>query len=98
MLETDGNPPVQPFPTSIPSITASTLQPLPSSASFEYTTSTPESTITQTMTAPITTFETIIVTSTATSIPAETTITVTTESIISITYTENGSTVTTTST
>jgi len=98
-LQTDGNPPMQPFPTSLPSVTVSTLQPLTGAPFTLYnaTATEPENTLTQTVTLPLTTFETIVVTQTVTTVAVETIATLTATTVLNTTVTANGTTITTSS-
>jgi endo-1,3(4)-beta-glucanase len=93
-LETAGNPPVQPFPTSIPSVSESTL--LPTNVTvLPISTAGPSSTLTETLTLPLTTFETIVTTQTVISVPVETTATVTAVTVVNTTVKSGGSEVAT---
>ncbi|KAF7505455.1 hypothetical protein GJ744_000782 [Endocarpon pusillum] len=70
-LETGGNPPIQPFPTSLPSVTGSTLLPLTTFAPFTNATEVQEPTTTQTISVPTTTLESIVTQSTVATLPLE---------------------------
>ncbi|KAK4948609.1 endo-1,3-beta glucanase [Elasticomyces elasticus] len=95
-LETGGNPASLPFPTSLPTVTSATIQPLSSDVPFGTETATgPLSTITETITLPLTTFETVIVTQTVTTVPVETTAVTTATTVLNTTATINGTEVTT---
>ncbi|EXJ82509.1 endo-1,3(4)-beta-glucanase [Capronia epimyces CBS 606.96] len=97
-LETGGNPPVQPFPTSVPTISSATLQPLNSTVPFGNETATgPRSTVTETITLPLTTFETVVVTHTVTTVPVQTTALLTSVTVVNTTITSNGTAITTSS-
>ncbi|KIW63205.1 hypothetical protein, variant [Phialophora macrospora] len=95
-LQTEGNPPVQPFPTSLPTITSATLQPLDSSVPFGNATATgTPSPVTGTITFPVSTFETVVVTQTVTSVPVETTAVITAVTVLPTMITADGSVVAT---
>ncbi|KIW39476.1 uncharacterized protein PV06_08087 [Exophiala oligosperma] len=95
-LETAGHPPVQPFPTSVPSVTSATIQPLNSTVSFGNATApTSQSTLTETITVPLTTFETVVVTQTVTTIAIETTATITAVTVLNTTVTSGGTVIAT---
>ncbi|KAK5218315.1 endo-1,3-beta glucanase [Exophiala xenobiotica] len=95
-LETGGNPPVQPFPTSIPTVSSATIQPLDSTVPFGNATATAsESTLTETFTVPLTTFETVIVTQTVTTIPVDTTAVITAVTVLNTTVTSDGTVIAT---
>ncbi|KAJ4530105.1 endo-1,3-beta glucanase [Exophiala dermatitidis] len=90
-LETGGNPPVQPFPTSVPTVSSATLQPLDSTVPFGNATATgPKSTVTETITLPLTTFQTVVVTHTVTTVPVQTTAVITAVTVVNTTVTSNG--------
>jgi len=58
-LETGGNPPVQPFPTSIPSVTGPTLSPSP--GVYNTTHASAKTTIIRTTTVPVTHLVTVVI-------------------------------------
>ncbi|KIX04096.1 uncharacterized protein Z518_07649 [Rhinocladiella mackenziei CBS 650.93] len=90
-LETGGNPPVQPFPTSVPTVSSATLQPLDSRVPFGKATATRlPSRVTETITVPLATFETVIVPQTVTTVPVETTAVITSITILNTTIASNG--------
>ncbi|ETN37818.1 uncharacterized protein HMPREF1541_07441 [Cyphellophora europaea CBS 101466] len=95
-IQTEGNPPVQPFPTSLPSVTESTLEPL-NTTGLSVNVSTVPSTLTQTITLPLTTFETVITTETVITIAVPTTAVLTQVTVVESTYTSDGSVITTSS-
>ncbi|OCT46150.1 putative endo-1,3(4)-beta-glucanase 2 [Cladophialophora carrionii] len=95
-LETEGNPPVQPFPTSVPSVTSATLQPLDSSVLFgNATAASTLSPVTGTITLPVSTFENVVTTQTVTSVPVQTTAVITAVTVLPTTITADGSVVAT---
>lgn len=95
VLETEGRTSVQPFVTSIPSMSQATLQPLNTTLLLENATNThPLSTLTETVTLPLTTFETVQVTQTVTTLPVESISTFTTVVLLNTTVTTNGTTIT----
>ena len=97
-LATEGNPPVQPFPTSIPSVTESTLQPTILTATpLVGTTSAPPISITNTVTLPVSTFETVVTSETIVSVAVPTTVKVSSIAVVESTYTSDGVVVVTSS-
>ena len=87
---------MQPFPTSLPTITSATLQPLDSGVPFGNATATgPQSTVTETVTLPLSTFETVVTTQAVTSVPVQTTATITAVTVLPTTITADGSVVAT---
>ena len=85
-LQTGGNPPVPPFPTSLPSVSESTLQPTDTLAPFENSTAIQTTKQqTETITVPQTTIESVVLTSTVITIPVETTATITAITVVNIT-------------
>jgi endo-1,3(4)-beta-glucanase len=92
-LQTEGRPPVQPFPTSLPTITESTL--IPTNVTVLPNVTVPTSTQTETFTVPLTTIESVVVTQTVISVPVETTATLTAVTVIDTTVTAGGSVVAT---
>lgn len=95
-LQTGGNPPVPPFPTQLPSVTASTLEPLTIYAPFTNTTELPESTRTQTITVPTTTIESLVTELTVATLPLQTVSTFVSVNSSVATITLNSSTLTST--
>ena len=87
---------MQPFPTSVPTLSSATIQPLDSTVPFGNETATAsESTLTETFTVPLTTFETVIVTQTVTTIPVETTAVITAVTVLNTTVTSGGTVIAT---
>lgn len=87
-LESGGNPSAQPFPTSLPSVSVSTLQPLNTTGSPYQNSSVVHPA--ETVTIPVTTFETVITTSTVITVPVETTAIITKVTVTDTTYTSDG--------
>jgi endo-1,3(4)-beta-glucanase len=96
-IETAGNPPVEPFPTSIPSVTESTLEPLNTTGLPPTNGQTVPTAITQTITLPLTTFETVITTETVLTIPVKTTAVITQVTVVESVTTSDGTVITTSS-
>ncbi|KAK5956419.1 endo-1,3-beta glucanase [Knufia fluminis] len=97
-LATEGNPPVQPFPTSLPSITESTLQPANATAvPLNGTTSAPPLSITATVTIPVSTFETVVSSETVASIPVPTVVNISSITVAPTTFTSDGTVIVTSS-
>ena len=95
-LETGGNPPVQPFPTSLVSVTESTIQPTNTTAPFDNATNTEtQDSVTQTVTLPLSTLQTIVTNQTVATIPVETTATLTAVTVFNTTLVSGGSTIAT---
>ncbi|KIW94756.1 uncharacterized protein Z519_04733 [Cladophialophora bantiana CBS 173.52] len=97
-LETEGNPPVQPFPTSIQTVASPTLEPLNGTALFGNSTAfSSTSTVTETITLPLATFESFSTTQTVTTVVVETTAIITAVTVLNTTITADGSVVATSS-
>ena len=95
-LETGGNPPSQPFPTNLPTVSSATLSPLDSSIPFGTATAPGEqSAVTETITLPLTTYETVVYTQTVTTVPVQTTAIVTAVTVFNTTITSDGSVIST---
>lgn len=82
---------MQPFPTSVPTVTSATLQPLNSTFPFGTATATGAvSTATQTVTLPLSTYQTVVYTQTVTTVPVETTAVITAVTVLNTTVTSEG--------
>ncbi|OAP55021.1 hypothetical protein AYL99_10721 [Fonsecaea erecta] len=97
-LETEGNPPVLPFPTSVQTVASPTLQPLNGTAPFgNSTVISAQSTVTETITLPLTTFESLSTTQTVATLAVETTAVITAVTVLNTTITADGSIIATSS-
>ncbi|OAG45444.1 hypothetical protein AYO21_00078 [Fonsecaea monophora] len=97
-LETEGNPPVQPFPTSVQTVASPTLEPLNNTGPFGSSTAiSAQSTVTETITLPLTTFESLSTTQTVATVAVETTAVITAVTVLNTTITVDGSIVATSS-
>ena len=95
-LATEGRPPVQPFPTSLPSIEESTLQPADATLTpLNGTTNAPPLSVTATITLPVSTFETVVTSETVASVPVPTVVNITSIYVASSTYVSDGTVATT---
>ena len=89
---------MQPFPTSLPSITDATLQPANTTITpLDGTISAPPLSITDTITLPISTFETVVTSEIVASIPVPTVVNITSITVVETTYTSDGTVVVTSS-
>ncbi|KAK5097025.1 endo-1,3-beta glucanase [Lithohypha guttulata] len=95
-IATEGNPPVQPFPTVIPTVTSATLQPTSVTAShFNGSTTAPPLSITDTITLPVSTFTTVVSSETVAQTPIPTVVSITSIIVANSTYTVDGTPVVT---
>lgn len=95
-IQTGGNPPIQPFRTSLPAITESTLLPL-NTTSWPVNNTVAPAPTNQTVTLPLTTYETVLTTAVVTTVPVLTTAVITAITVVEFTLTSDGSIITTSS-
>lgn len=97
-LATEGNPPVQPFPTDLPTITVATLTPANGTVTPQTVPSSAEPIlVTGTLTLPLSTFETVVTSLTVASVAEPTVISVNSITVAETTYTSDGQTFVTSS-
>ncbi|KAK4934277.1 endo-1,3-beta glucanase, partial [Elasticomyces elasticus] len=92
-LQTSGNPASQPFPTSLPTVSQSTLLPGTTTLQPQNSTSAPPPSITATITLPVSTITSVISATTVASVPVTTVVSISSITVVATTFTTNGTTV-----